>query len=208
MPILKYEDMNSMEIDALREIGSIGTGSAATALSGMLGMEVRMALPEVQILEFNDAVEKMGGFETISAGVISMLSGQVNGLMLAMFQLDAINLLFGSMLSKKITDYSELDDIEHSAIIEVGNILISAFVNALSGLSGIQIKLSVPAFTVDMQGAMITVPMAAVGSQSNHILFIGGQFLVHGKTVPCRILLSPDMRSLKYILEKLGLTHE
>lgn len=208
MPMIRYEDMNSMEIDALREIGSIGTGNAATALSSMLGTEVRMTLPEVQILEFNDAVEKMGGFETVAAGVMSMLGGQVNGIMLAIFQLDAINLLMKGVLQEEVNDYSELNEMEHSAIIEVGNILISAFVNALSGLSGIQIKLSVPAFSVDMQGAMITVPMAAVGSQSNHILFIGGQFIVHGKTVPCRILLSPDMRSLNYILEKLGLKHE
>jgi len=208
MPMLKYEDMNSMEIDALREIGSIGTGSAATALSGMLGTEVRMTLPEVQILEFNDAVEKMGGFETVAAGVMSMISGQINGVMLAIFHMNAVNLLLNSMLSEDVQDYTQLTELDRSALVEVGNILISAFINALSGLSGIEIKLSVPAFTVDMQGAMITVPMAAVGSQSNHILFIGGQFIVHKETVPCRILLSPDMRSLNYILEKLGLKHE
>ena len=67
----KYEEMNSLQIDALREIGSIGTGNAATALSSMLGIEVRIPLPEVQILEFNAAVEKLGGFETIAAGIIS-----------------------------------------------------------------------------------------------------------------------------------------
>ena len=73
--------MNSLQIDALREIGSIGTGNAATALSSMLGIEVRIPLPEVQILEFNAAVEKLGGFETIAAGIISDLRGEINGLM-------------------------------------------------------------------------------------------------------------------------------
>ena len=76
-----------------REVGSIGTGNAATALSALLGCEVRIPLPEVQVLEFNDAVEKLGGFETVSAGIISSLSGEINGLMLALVQLDAINLI-------------------------------------------------------------------------------------------------------------------
>ena len=74
----KYEEMNSLQIDALREIGSIGTGNAATALSSMLGIEVRIPLPEVQILEFNAAVEKLGGFETIASnGSSSQCFGSV-----------------------------------------------------------------------------------------------------------------------------------
>ena len=205
MDLRKYEDMNSLQIDALREIGSIGTGNAATALSSMLGMEVRIPLPEVQILEFNAAVEKLGGFETISAGIISDLSGEINGLMLALFQLDAINLLLGKMMGKKINDYDELTEIENSAIIEIGNILISSFINALSGLSGVRITPSVPQISIDMQGAIITVPMAAYGSQSDYIMLIGGSFLVEHKEVPCRLLLAPDMRSLNYLLHRLGI---
>ena len=205
MDLRKYEDMNSLQIDALREIGSIGTGNAATALSCMLGMEVRIPLPEVQILEFNAAVEKLGGFETISAGIISDLRGEINGLMLALFQLDAINLLLGKMMGKKIKDYDELTEIENSAIIEIGNILISSFINALSGLSGVRITPSVPQISIDMQGAIITVPMAAYGSQSDYIMLIGGSFLVEHKEVPCRLLLAPDMRSLNYLLHRLGI---
>ena len=205
MDLRKYEDMNSLQIDALREIGSIGTGNAATALSSMLGMEVRIPLPEVQILEFNAAVEKLGGFETISAGIISDLRGEINGLMLALFQQDAINLLLGKMMGKKINDYDELTEIENSAIIEIGNILISSFINALSGLSGVRITPSVPQISIDMQGAIITVPMAAYGSQSDYIMLIGGSFLVEHKEVPCRLLLAPDMRSLNYLLHRLGI---
>ena len=196
MNLRKYEEMNSQQIDALREVGSIGTGNAATALSALLGCEVRIPLPEVQVLEFNDAVEKLGGFETVSAGIISSLSGEINGLMLALVQLDAINL---------ILSYDDLTELEDSAVIEVGNILISSFVNALSGLSGVKIVPSVPQLTIDMQGAIITVPMAAYGNQSDYIMLIGGSFLVEGKELPCRLLLAPDVRSLNYLLHRLGI---
>ncbi|MCI7124696.1 MAG: chemotaxis protein CheC [Agathobaculum sp.] len=208
MVLRKYEEINSMQIDALREIGSIGTGNAATALSALLGCEVRIPLPEVQILEFNAAVEKLGGFETVSAGIISSLSGEINGLMLALLQLDAVNLFLGRMMGKSISDYSEMGELEGSAVIEVGNILISSFINALSGLSGVRISPSVPQISIDMQGAIITVPMAAYGSQSDYIMLIGGSFIVEGKQVPCRLLLAPDMRSLNYLLHRLGIDHE
>lgn len=205
MEIKKYEEMNSMEIDALREIGSIGNGNAATALSGLLGEEIRIPVPEVQILEFNEAVERLGGFETISAGVLSRLSGEINGLMLALFQLDAVNLMLDRMLGKQVSDYSELTELEYSAVLEVGNILISSFANAVSGLAGINISVSVPQISTDMQGAIITVPMAAYGNQSDYIMLIGGSFISQGKTVPCRLLLAPDVLSLNYLLHKLGI---
>ena len=157
-------------------------------------------------MEFNAAVEKLGGFETISAGVISSLGGEINGLMLALFQLDAVNLLLDKMMGKQIKDYEEMTELENSAVIEVGNILISSFINALSGLSGVRIALSVPQISIDMQGAIITVPMAAYGNQSDYIMLIGGSFIVQGKEVPCRLLLAPDMRSLNYLLHKLGIS--
>ena len=205
MKLRKYEEMNSQQIDALREVGSIGTGNAATALSALLGCEVRIPLPEVQVLEFNDAVEKLGGFETVSAGIISSLSGEINGLMLALVQLDAINLILKHIMGKQIVSYDDLTELEDSAVIEVGNILISSFVNALSGLSGVKIVPSVPQLTIDMQGAIITVPMAAYGNQSDYIMLIGGSFLVEGKELPCRLLLAPDVRSLNYLLHRLGI---
>lgn len=205
MNLRKYEEMNSQQIDALREVGSIGTGNAATALSALLGCEVRIPLPEVQVLEFNDAVEKLGGFETVSAGIISSLSGEINGLMLALMQLDAINLILKHIMGKQIVSYDDLTELEDSAVIEVGNILISSFVNALSGLSGVKIVPSVPQLTIDMQGAIITVPMAAYGNQSDYIMLIGGSFLVEGKELPCRLLLAPDVRSLNYLLHRLGI---
>ncbi|BFL40639.1 chemotaxis protein CheC [Agathobaculum sp. NSJ-28] len=205
MNLRKYEEMNSQQIDALREVGSIGTGNAATALSALLGCEVRIPLPEVQVLEFNDAVEKLGGFETVSAGIISSLSGEINGLMLALVQLDAINLILKHIMGKQIVSYDDLTELEDSAVIEVGNILISSFVNALSGLSGVKIVPSVPQLTIDMQGAIITVPMAAYGNQSDYIMLIGGSFLVEGKELPCRLLLAPDVRSLNYLLHRLGI---
>ena len=208
MGIKNYDELTSMELDTLREIGSMGTGNAATALSQMLGREVRITLPEVRIMGYNEAIEWIGGPEEITAGVLVKMGGQINGIMLSVQQIDFVNLVLNSMLSKTITDYSELTALESSALVEVGNIMISTFINALSGLAGVDVTLTVPAFTVDMQGAILAVPMAEYGGQSDYIMTIGGNFVSESKQVPCRLLMSPDLRSLNALLRKLGVSDE
>ena len=142
MTIKSYSDLNSLELDTLREIGSIGTGNAATALSSLIGQQVRIEMPEVRIMGYNEAIEWIGGPEEITAGVLVKMSGQVNGIMLSVQQLKFVNL----------------------------------------------------------------VPMAEYGGQSDYIMTIGGNFVRDGQTVPCRLLLSPDIRSLNFLLRKLGVS--
>ena len=182
MAIKNYSDLNSLELDTLKEIGSIGTGNAATALSSLIGQQVRIEMPEVRIMGYNEAIEWIGGPEEITAGVLVKMSGQVTGIMLSVQQLEFVNLVLESRLGKGVEDYSGLHEMECSALIEVGNIMISTFINALSSLAGIDIELTVPAFTVDMQGAIMTVPMAEYGGQSDYIMTIGGNFVRNGKT--------------------------
>ena len=204
MIIKSYDELSSLELDTLKEIGSIGTGNAATSLSALIGKPVRIQQPEVRIMEYNEAIEWIGGPEPITAGVLVGMSGQLSGIMLSVQQLEFVNLVLESMMEKTIEDYMELGEMEHSALTEVGNIMISTFINALSGLASLDIELTVPAFTVDMQGAIMAVPMAEYGGQSNYIMTIGGNFICNGKEIPCRLLLSPDIRSLNFLLRKLG----
>ena len=208
MDIKNYDELTTMEIDTLREIGSIGTGNAASALSSMLNRSVRITLPEVRIMGYNEAIDWIGGPEAITAGVLVGLGGQINGIMLAVQSLDFVNLVLSSTLEKSIESYEELGDLERSALVEIGNIMISTFVNAMSGLADVSVELTVPGLTVDMQGAILAVPMAAYGGQTDYLMTIGGNFICDGKEVPCRLLLSPDIRSLNFILRKLGVMDE
>lgn len=204
MVIKSYDDLNSLELDTLREVGSIGTGNAATSLSSLIGKPVRIMQPQVRIMEYNEAIEWIGGPEEITAGVMVGMSGQMSGILLAVQQLEFVKLVLESMMDRHVDDYEQLGEMERSALTEVGNIMISTFINALSSLADINIDLTVPGFTIDMQGAIITVPMAAYGGQSNYIMTIGGDFVCSGKEIPCRLLLSPDIRSLNFLLRKLG----
>lgn len=204
--IKNYDQLTSLEIDTLREIGSIGTGNAATALSQMMNQPIRITLPEVRIMEYNEAIEWIGGPEEITAGVLVKMSGDVGGIMLSVQKLELVNVVLNTMLGVSIDNYDHLTELERSAMIEIGNIMISTFINAMSGLADLNIKLTVPAFAVDMQGAILTVPMAEYGGMSNYLMAIGGNFVCDGKEIPCHLLLSPDLRSLDFLLRKLGVS--
>ena len=176
-----FDELNVLELDTIREIGSIGTGNAATALSSMLGCEVRIDVPEVRIMGYNEAIDWIGGPEVITAGVVVRMGGEVNGIMLSVQQIEFVNLVLGHMVGREIEDYS---------------------------LADLTIQVTVPAFAVDMQGAILTVPMAEFGGQSDYIMTIGANFICNRRIVPCRLLLSPDIRSLNFLLKKLGVLDE
>ena len=83
MQVKNYQELNMMELDTLREIGSIGTGNAATALSSILGCTVRIETPEVRIMGYNEAMDWIGGPEVVTAGVLARVEGEIQRLQAA-----------------------------------------------------------------------------------------------------------------------------
>lgn len=207
MKITKYDEMNLLEMDAIREIGSIGTGKAATALSSVLGGEVKMTIPAVHILGYNEALHKLGEPEEIVAAVLKKMSGEINGIMLFILKLDFINVVLRKLLGREVQDYRDLNVIEMSAMEEIGNIIISSYISALSSLTDVEIQLSVPDIAVNMLGGILSVPMVEFGYETDKLMIINGKFIVGGKVLNSDILMLPDINSLNFLMEKLGVAN-
>ncbi|MDR2023937.1 MAG: chemotaxis protein CheC [Hungatella sp.] len=205
MKITHYDEMNGLGLDLIREIGSIGTGNAATALSSMLGKTVRMTLPDVKILDYNNAIRVMGDPEEIVAAILVKMTGEINGLMLFILKLDFINEVLNSVMKHTIEDYYQLNVLETSALEEIGNIIISSYVNAMSTLSDVTINLSVPDIAVNMLGGILSVPIVEFGYQTDKMMMISGQFVIDGKVLQSDLLMMPDIQSLNFLMEKLGI---
>lgn len=203
MEIKDYDDMGEIGLDVMREVGSIGTGNAATAISSLLQTDVRIALPSVKILGFNEAMQFIGDPEEPVAAVLVHMSEDIEGIMLFLMRLDFINAVTQSMLGIKVNEYSELDEMSISAFTEVGNIIISSYVNALSGLSGMEIALSVPAISINMLGGVLSVPMIEFGYETDHIMMITGNFLLGEHKLDSTLLMLPEIKSLNKLLKKL-----
>ncbi len=204
MGIENYEDMNALELDVIKEIGSIGTGNAATALSQVLKRPTKMSLPAVYVLGYNEAIEMVGAPEEIVAAVLVKMSGEINGIMLFILKIDFINAVLDSVLSRDIENYMDLTELEKSALEEIGNIIISSYVSAMSGLTGVAIKLSIPSIAINMLGGILSVPMVEFGYETDKLMMINGKFIVDGKVLDSNLLMMPDIQSLNYLMQKLG----
>lgn len=208
MGIKAYDEMNALQRDIMKEIGSIGTGNAATALSSLLGKTIKMSVPDVKIMGYNEAVAAIGSPEEIIAGVLVHMRDDVNGIMLYMQRKEFINLILKQFGLPQINDYMELEHIQISAIKEISNIIISSYINALTKLTDMSVSLSVPSIAVNMLGAIVTVPMAELGYQTDKAMMIDGTFICEGEEVSSKLLMMPDMESLNHLLEKLGSCYE
>ena len=204
MKINRYEDLNLQELDVMKEIGSIGTGHAATALSKLLQREVRITIPKVQILDFDGAVKRIGKEEEIIGATLVQMSGDLDGLMLFLYDKRFARKMLKKLLQTEYKDFDAMDDMAFSALKEVGNIIICSYINAFSQLVHVDLHLSVPSSTVNMLGGILTVPMAEFGYESNKLMYSNADFLMDGKSLPSWLLMLPDIHSLNTILEKLG----
>ncbi len=208
MEIRKYEEMNIFELDMFKEIGSIGTGNAATALSNTLSAKISMSLPEVNIMDYNQVINFLGGPEKIISAVMVHLSGEFSGIMLYLLDLEFINFVFEKLNLKSISCFEEIDEIRASAVSEVSNIIISSYVNAIAFLSGISINLSVPAMTVNMLGGIMSVPMIEYGYVTDKIMMVGGKFILNNEEMSSNLILMPDIKSLNFLFKKLGVYND
>ncbi len=199
-----YNNLTSMEFDILKEIGSIGAGNAATALSSVLGMKVKMNVPSVSIYDYEDAINLLGGPETIAVGILVRLTGDVEGLMLFIQRLELVNITLKQLMGKEVEGYEELNDLDVSALNEIGNIITGSYINSIAKLTGLTIQISVPALTVNMIGGILSVPMVEYGYEADKIMIINGSFFVDEKEITSDLILVPDVKSLNILLEKLG----
>lgn len=204
MGIKTYEEMNELEIDILKEIGSIGGGNAATALSSMLSAKVNMSLPKVEILDFNEALSNVGDPEEVVAAILVEMSGELGGIMLYILTKEFSDEVLFRMLGKTESNFFELEEIDSSVLMEIGNIVISSYITAMASLVNMSVELSVPQLAVNMLGGIMSVPIAMMGQHSDRIMMITGEFKIDGKALNSNMLLLPDVQSLNVLMRKLG----
>ncbi len=199
------DNLNSFMLDVLKELGNIGAGNAATALASMISKKVDMNVPKVRILEFSDVAKVLGGEENLVVGIYFELSEDIVGNM--MYALDMKSAVcLTNMLYGREKDTEELDELDISALSEVGNILASSYANSLSTLTNLKMYISVPSLTVDMAGAILSVPAIQFGHIADHALMIETIFEEDDNQILGNLFFLPNMESFNRILKTLGVS--
>ncbi|MBO5209199.1 MAG: chemotaxis protein CheC [Lachnospiraceae bacterium] len=200
---LSLDQMSQEYFDILKELGNIGAGNATTALAQMLQCKVDMSVPQVNLLEFKELGAVMGGEEQIMAGIYLGVEGDITGSIMFLLEKNSAKHLVGKLMGMT-SEGEEFSEMEFSALKEVGNIITGAYLNSLSTLTNLVIYPSIPDLTVDMAGAILSVPAIEFGALGDRILLIQTQFFDE-VAIDGYFILIPDLDSYGRILSALGM---
>ncbi|MEA5058861.1 MAG: CheY-P-specific phosphatase CheC [Clostridia bacterium] len=200
--------IDPMMMDVLKEIGNIGTGNAATALATMLDTKVDIGLPQCEMVPFSEITRGFSSPDELVVGVLVQLSGDMDGFIMMILTLDAAFELLSLITGQDVMCLNENYAAACSAlkpIEEIGNILIGAYLSAISGMTGMAIIPSVPALSVDMVMAMMNVPAVVYGEVGESVLHMETQFHNDLSSITGRYFLVPTMDSYDRLMKALGL---
>jgi chemotaxis protein CheC len=193
------------QLDALRELGNIGSGNAATALAQFLNRKIDMAVPQAKILPLTEIPTLVGGPEQQVLGIFLKVMGNISGRFLLLIpDVTAIKLFGILMPGYEIGSLMKMGELESSCMREVGNILAGAFLNALSVITRTPMLNSLPSLSYNMAGALLSVVVTEMAAVSDHVLMIETSFIDDQENLKIHIFLLPDPQSLSTLLELLG----
>ena len=204
MADISLEKVTQDYYDVLKEIGNIGAGNAMTALSQMLQCKVDMKVPQVRLLEFKELGDFIGGEEQLMIGVYLAVEGDITGSIMFLVKQESAKHLVSKLMMGMESEGPGLNEMELSAMKEVSNIITGAYLNSLSTLTNLKIFPSPPALTLDMAGAILSVPAIEFGTIGDNILLIQSQFYDEVE-IDGYFILIPDLESYSKILTSLGL---
>jgi chemotaxis protein CheC len=192
----QYTDL---QLDALRELANIGSGTAGTALSSMLGRSVDISVPNASVLPLADAVDATGPAESEITGIVLGVIGELTGTVLLLVPPeDAATMC--RMLGLEPDDEYAL-----SALGEIGNIVGSSYINALSAMTGVAMEPTPPATATDMLGAIAQTVLAGHAQGGDAALLLDSDLQVEGEDCSISFVLVPDQGGVDLLLERLGM---
>jgi len=195
--------LDERQADVLQEVGNVGAGHAATALSMLLHEEVRMSVTSARLCQFAEVSDVVGGPEAVVVGVFLRMYGDICGNMFLLLSLKSAKELLRKLLMStgEIEDFTEM---ELSALAEVGNILGGSYLNAICMLSSLKMTQSVPAVAIDMAGAILDIGILMSGEIANSAILINTSIRQGDSDIDGHFFMLPDPDSTEPLLRALG----
>lgn len=198
-----FSGINETQFDVLKEIGNIGAGNATTALSQMVGSKIVMKTPSVQLVDIGKLSDIGGGAENLIVGILIGLSDEIEGMMMFILERSSAHFLVNAILGRAEEEEMNFDEMELSVLSEMGNILSGAYLSAIAQLMNKRINQSIPYMTIDMAGAILSVPAIEFGKLGDQALLVQTKICEEKKEVDGYFILIPTEQSYSDILSSL-----
>lgn len=193
-------NLSDIQKDALKEIGTICAGNAATALSQLLDRQVSIVVPRILFLPIEEVPKAVGGEEQLVVGLMLRVLGDLPSSIIFLFnQRDALALA-SMMTGKEVTESAVISELERSALKEVGVILSNAYLGALGSFVGMGLVPRVPEVIIDMAGAIVDYILIELSCKSEYALLIESEFKQPESSITGHFFLIPDPAGFELIL--------
>ena len=198
--------LNNDQKDALQEVANIGAAHAATALSKMVGREIKMGIPNVEVIPIEKTVDSVIDQEVVAAVFLKIEDGIPLNILLLSSKESSIA-LSNMLLGKDINESREiLDEMDQSAIKEVGNVIMCAFFDSLTELLGVSLIPGPPHLAYDMPAAVLDYVLIQLGEVANEaVVFSCDVKEEKGSNFRLDLFLLPSPSSVQIMLEKIGM---
>lgn len=192
------------QMDVLKEVGNIGAGHAATALSTLLDKPVDMLVPKVRLVPFEEVADSVGGNEKIILAIFLRVEGETSGNMFFLLSLESAKRMLQSIAGIEVEDSEHFSEMELSALNEIGNILAGSFLTSLADFTKLSMSPTVPALAIDMAGAIVSYGLLEYGQMGDRAMLIDTKFLNGQDTIEGQFYFIPDPQSFDTIFSALG----
>jgi chemotaxis protein CheC len=197
--------LTDRQLDALREIGYVGMGHAATALSQLTGKTFHLEVPRVRFTDTVSMAGFLGNAEVLTVGIHLRMLGDAQGHILMVFPQENALSILADILPRKLSGDGSFTDLELSALKEVGNILASAYLNALGAFLKMTLIPSVPILAVGSTAKIAGSALSEFGVGGGMALMLDTEFFSRDERISSQISLLPAPSSLNVILNALGI---
>ena len=208
--MLDLSSFNHLQLDTIREVGNIGTGNAATALSQLLSCMIDMDVPKADLVSIYSISEYYGDPDATVAAVFVRSLGEFGCSLIFIQNEEDANLMVDLLLKQQFGEYVPEDmpqEMIDSAIAEVGNIILSSFLNAINMLIGTQHQISPPGVAHDMLASILDVVASIFGQMGEMAVLVNTALRVGAgegeQDISGNIVMLPDPDALELLLRKL-----
>lgn len=204
----RFNHFADFQLDVLKEVGNIGAGHAATALSKLLDKPVDMEIPKVSLLPFEEIAESVGGSEQVVIAIFLRVVGDAPGNMFFIITRESAKKVLQNLVGISVEKDGTYTEMEMSALSEIGNILAGSYLSSLADFTRLSMVPTVPALSIDMAGAILSYGLIQFGQMGDHALLIDTQFLEGKDKVEGHFFFIPDPESFEKIFNALGVPFE
>jgi len=199
----KIKGLSDFQLSAIQEIGNIGSGHAAIALSQLIGRKIMIAVTKAQVVTPEDFHKLINDPDSSITGVHLKVLGDVQGMIFLCISREPALILLDVLMNQKIGTTKVLGEMEESALKEMGSILSASYLNAISELTSCALIPSVPKVMFDKAGAILESVFEPIRQKSGMVIGIETEFIEASTRIRAQFIFMPDEEGTNVLLEKL-----